>query len=154
MKLLKATTTYACLLYSAAMILDEDPAILMTEIGHEGKFQAWPELRVPFCYATFHIQEIIDCALRRGRALVPIQARPRSSPDTTQNLKPHEPYPILIAHTRYINYLSNHTAILIGVSKRGNPHAVAWDGHYIHDPYDGLQKSLDDFDHQEAWILI
>ena len=60
MRLLKQPND-SCLLYAAAMVLDEPPEILIREIGHDGQQVWWPELSKSFQKRSFNIQEIIDC---------------------------------------------------------------------------------------------
>ncbi len=71
MRLLKQTKPQ-CLLYSAAMLLDETPECLVQEIGHDGLALTNPELPEPLCYRGVMIQEIQLCCFRRRKCLAPI----------------------------------------------------------------------------------
>jgi len=75
MRLLKMSGPQ-CLVYAAAMALDANVNDLIEEIGHNGLAVVWPDLPAPLCYRSHHIQEIIDCGLARGFALVPIEHNP------------------------------------------------------------------------------
>lgn len=149
MKLLKQVSN-DCLLYAAAMLLDEEPIRLAAEIGHDGKEKLWPELAVPRCYRGYHIEEIIDCFIRRGKTLTPIHPELISSPyddgkKAASILKYEE------AQARFNTYMGNFDAILIVQTNFG--HAVAWNHAegLVYDP-NGFYKSIEDYIVSEAWI--
>ncbi len=145
MKLLKMRGN-DCLLYSAAMILDEDPRTLEKEIGHDGSAIWWPQVKLPYSHRGYHIQEIIDCCIKRGFGLVPIEAHPCSAsylaPTDIKILSPPDQ-----AMERFQRLIANRRGILLG--KR---HACAWDGSQVYDP-NGRIIDLNQFEVRECWIL-
>lgn len=142
MKLLKMTG-HQCLIFSAAMVLGEDPQDLCTEIGHDGLERVW-DLPPPRCYIGHHIQEIQDLFLARGRGLVEIELYPMSG----QRGQPvHKTYSDSDAEARFIRLITNRMGILIGPG-----HAVAWDGKIIFDP-NGRNYPLEEFRIITAFIL-
>ena len=134
-----------CLLYSAAMVLDVEPEILIEEIGHDGMRVVWGDLPQPRCYRSHHIQEIQDCAIRRGKFFAPVEANPLIGHPNTQ---PISIYPPGKCEERMLTILHNRRAILIAPG-----HAAAWDGESVYDP-NGYKRDLESFPLLEAWILI
>ena len=122
-----------CLLYSAAMLLDTHPDVLRGEIGYSGQEKWWPEAEKPLHrIRSFHIQEIVDCCLRRGFALTPIDYMPRMAPQG------HEDQWLLMnteekLEKRFQEHIHGHLGLFIGQKPNG-PHAVAWNGHLVFDP--------------------
>jgi len=146
-----------CLLYSAAMVLNTPVEVLRKEIGYTGNEIWWPNAKKPVHrLRTFHMQEIIDCALRRNIALTPIEVLPRMSPEGMEDnwkLMADE----IRLRSRIQEYLKNRIGILIGTKPSG-PHAVAWAENHIYDPspiqggiYE-LGKSMIEFRICEFWI--
>jgi len=149
MKLLKQNGDH-CLVYSLAMVLDEEPEVLMGEIGHDGQEIWWPDNKNP--KRGVHIQECIDCCLRRGYGLVPIELFPCSAPvDAPQDYR--YIYDTIEATSRFMNNIADERGIIIGINNQGNGHAVAWDGEMIHDPI-GKIYPLEDFNIRECWMVI
>lgn len=144
MKLLKMAG-HDCLLYSAAMVLDESPAILEKEIGHDGSEVWWPEKPQPFCRRGIHIQEILDCFIRRGKGLIPVDLMPASAP---VGGKPKAIWDVEKAIIRFKTYISGREAILITAS-----HAIAWDGSKVFDP-NGRVTVIEDYSIKQAWLKI
>lgn len=140
-----------CLIYSAAMILDIEAERLMSEIGHDGLDIWWSRFDDNRKYRGHHIQEIIDCFLRRRKALVPIDIIPASAPDGHPDLVCTEIY--RHPDARFWEYILNRKAILIGRNMAGNGHAVAWDGSKIFDPI-GTIYAIKDFEISEAWVVF
>ena len=151
MDMKKQGSNNQCDLYSLAMILDEEPATLVAEIGHDGTANQWPEMPHPRNLRGFHIQELQDCCLNRGLCLYPVESLPVSAPSHTEGTLCH-PYTCNKAATRFMLAIENRRAILIGRPPSGPGHAVAWDGHMIYDP-NGMIYNLSAFQVQEAWIL-
>lgn len=142
MKLLKMSG-HDCLLYSAAMVLDESPDILEREIGHDGSEVWWPDKPQPFCRRGLHIQEIQDCFFRRGKVLYPIDLMPASAP---RGGEPRAIWNLQTCVTRFNAYLDGRLAILITAT-----HAVAWNGKKVYDP-NGRISSIDDYGIKQAWF--
>lgn len=152
MKLLKQPND-SCLLYSAAMVLDELPKRLIREIGHDGQTVWWPKLSKSFQIRSFNIQEIIDCFIRRGLGLMPIYLYPCNVPPVGMA----QPKMVWDAHecdARFMNRIENVEAIITGQRITSQvPHAVAWDGKKIYDPM-GKIYGIEDFVIKEAWIKV
>jgi len=138
--------SHQCLLYSAAMVLGEDPAVLLREIGHDGLDIWWSELYQPYCHRGHHIQEIIDCFVRRGFGLMPIQVYPTSKPRVA-DVEIKQIYQEDVAVGRFLAHIGNRPAILIGAS-----HSYAWDGEKVFDP-NGVTREIADVNIMEAWIM-
>jgi hypothetical protein len=143
MKLLKMNGPN-CLIYSAAMVLDADVESLYKEIGHNGMAKVW-DLPTPLCYRNFHIQEIIDCFIRRGYGLMPIEVDPISI--SSLEVKPVHAYED--GWARFMGLIRDHRAILIAK----NRHAIAWDGHMCYDP-NGRTAKITDYRIEEAWVVV
>lgn len=140
-----------CLLYSAAMILEETPSTLKNEIGHSGLKIWWKFERGNMRYRGHHIQEIINCCIKRNRGLMPIDYLPNMSPRPGIKGRLIEDSNYLLR--RFKNITKNKRGILIGKSKSGINHACAWDGKKVYDP-NGQIYDIDDFNIKECWILL
>ena len=136
------------MLYSAAMLLDTHPDVLVAEIGHDGTAIEFPSLSPPECYRGIHIQEVIDCCLRRGWGLTPIEPLPRSSPQGSLAwaLVYKNPEP------RFSEAVRGREGIILGKAENGGNHAFAWDGYMVYDP-NGAKKRLQDIFVREVWLL-
>lgn len=152
MKLLKQPND-SCLLYSAAMLLNENPDFLIHEIGHDGQ-EIWFNKEIgSMRKRSFHIQEIIDCCWRRGHALCPIELYPNSMPESGLS-SPRFLYDPSDADIRFLKRVMGRKGILIGRRKTMNlGHAVAWTGDEVYDPAGGVAYAIEDFIIKEAWIL-
>jgi len=140
-----------CLVYAAAMILDENPDTLIEEIGHDGQEIWWPERTGVTRKRGIHIQEIIDCVHARGKALMPIDLFPCCAPDI--DAEPKEIWDRGHCMSRFKNMIAFRRGILIGLSESGAGHACAWDGQTVFDPR-GFTCKLEDFTIRECWILL
>jgi len=138
---------HQCLVYSLAMLLDEDVDVLIQELGHDGMVKDWPEHPIPHCYNGHHIQEIIDLVLARGYSLTPIESYPRYA----SAMDPSNWKPVYSNGARFLRQISGRRGILIG-QYRGRGHAVAWDGDIIWDP-NGKTYGIGDFAPSECWLL-
>lgn len=140
---------HQCLVYSLAMLLDEDISVLIQELGHDGMDRVF-DGPIPHCYNGHHIQEIVDVCITRGLSLTPVDYYPRyASALAPQDWRPL--YSESLAAERFERLLTGRQGILIG-QYQGQGHAVAWDGNIIWDP-NGLAYKLNDFRPQQAWIL-
>ncbi len=145
-----------CLITALAMVLDEDVNILKAEIPYDPIIDWWTPEQVPNTLLRrrgYHIQEIIDCCLKRGYALCPIEIHPRMAPlgyDDLWKLMDKDRDKL---NRRFLSIILNKKGIINGESKSGYPHTVAWDGENIHDPLDGVIKPLDSFRMRDCWIL-
>lgn len=134
-----------CLLYAAAMVLGVKPAILLDEIGHDGLEVWWPTHTGNSQYRGHHIQEIIDCFLRRGFSLTCIEPEPVCAPD--HFVDPRNCFLKSEAIGRVYRYLEQYSGILIS-----GTHAVAWDTKQVYDP-NGSIYSIDKFKPiREIWF--
>jgi hypothetical protein len=140
---------HQCLVFSLAMLLDEDVDVLIQELGHDGMQKVFKG-PVPHCYNGHHMQEIIDVCIGRGHSLTPVEYFSRFAsaidPEDWRALYPSED-----AALRFSRLIANRRGILIGCY-RGHGHAVAWDGDIIWDP-NGIQYPLSDFKPLECWLL-
>lgn len=127
------------------MVLDETPEQLIKEIGHDGLEVWWPDVGGSLQYQGFHIQEIIDRFLFRGKGLVPIEINPRSAPEGYGEKWKLVPG---MDEKRFWKRIKKKTGILIGIN-----HAVAWDGELIYDP-NGLIYPIVRFQMRECWRVI
>lgn len=135
--------THQCLVYSLAMLLEEDVNVLLQELGHSGMDKVW-DAPIPYCYSGHHMQEIIDLCWQRGISLTPIEAKPKNG----CAIFPGEWKPVFNEPLKRIySYLEGERAILLS-----NIHAVAWDGNIVWDP-NGCNYPLSKFSLREAWIL-
>lgn len=139
-----------CLLYSAAMLLSEDPKVLINEIGETGLKLWWIFEHGNMRYRGHHIQEIIDCCIRRNRSLMPIDYLPNMSP--RPGIKPKLIGDYEKLKNRFYTIIKGRPGILIGKSKANINHACGWDGEKVYDP-NGEIYSINDFNIMECWIL-
>lgn len=151
-----------CLLYSFAMILETEPEVLIKELGHDGMKKKWPELPEPYCYQSFHIQEMIDLCLRRGLSCTEIHALALSLPPSqaymhmkAHNVGHHFVYSVTKVKERFKDHLEDKKAVLYGQTSGGVTHAWAWDGTYAHDPRSGFGvEPLSNLKIQQAWLIL
>lgn len=136
-----------CLITCAAMILEAKVDTLKAEIGHDGSAKVFNKSRIK--NRGYHIQEIIDCALRRNIALQIIEPYPvgENSGEEFIIFQEHE------ARDRFIRHIKNSTGILCGY-RLGSPHAVVWHQGLILDPDGGRIKCIDDLNIKEYWMKI
>ena len=152
MKLLKQNG-HKCVLYSAAMVLEENPITLQNEIGHDGQEVIYPDLSEPACLKGFHIQEILHCFLNRGKGLMLVELMPRSGPQGRSDLW-HTIFDEDKAIDRFYKLIDGKKAILIGKNpETGGNHAYAWDGEKVFDPL-GRMLNLEQTPVREAWVVL
>lgn len=72
---------WSCSVQAAAKVMCLTTQQLIDEIGHDGGAIVFPELPEPMCRAGFHIQEIQDAAVRRGYAIMTVEAHPVATPN-------------------------------------------------------------------------
>ena len=144
-----------CIITALAMVLDEDVSTLKKEMPFDSLLEWWTEEEVPNTLLRrrgYHIQEIVDCCLRRGYALCPIEINPRMAPQGYDHLWKFMDERDLLAK-RFINIILHHKGIMNGETKSKLPHTVAWNGTMIHDPADGKVKDISEFRLRDCWIL-
>lgn len=76
MLLQKKPSRWSCLPVSFAMALNIPVQDIFDELGHDGGEILWLNLPEPTCRRSFHIQEMIEIALRRGFAVTPFELVP------------------------------------------------------------------------------
>lgn len=113
-------------MYSMAMLLNMEVKELESRLGNKGNEKVWPELPEPYCYRSYHIQEIIDLAYELGYAMIWFHIK--------IYLSPTPPYtgakiPINITYKDMEYLLTDNYALLITCK-----HAMAWDGKHVLDP--------------------
>lgn len=138
-----------CLLYSAAMLLNTEPSILIQELGHDGMKVWWPQYDDHRKYRGHSMQEMIDIFLKRNKTLTPIQTFPMQAPDG-QCIEAKPTFEEYAA--RFYAHISGKPAILIGKTNRGNGHAWAWSGFKVYDPR-GQMYNINDLAIREAWLM-
>lgn len=138
---------WTCLPTSFAMVLCRTLDEILAGVGHDGSEILWPDLPEPRCRRGFHIQEMISYAWSQGFTVTPFQAVPRLAPDDLETPVSIRP----LVDLRQI--LDGRIAVLTGLSGRGSPHAVAWDGKLIRDP-NGETYGLDKFALEAAWLTV
>ncbi len=135
--MIKQPNDWSCLLASAAMALDTDCDTLIAMIGHDGSEIVLPALSEPARRRSFHMQEIIDCAIKLGFSVTPIEVLPYSTPDGKLEFQVN-----LRNEMRFHSHVYGSEGILTGRAKKLY-HAVYWDGEIIHDP-NGIVYRLND----------
>lgn len=146
MKLLRmASGVHQCLVYSLAMLLDEEVDVLIQELGHNGMQRVFPG-EPPHCYNGHHMQEIIDVAISRGYSLTLIEFFPRyaSSLDPTDWKALYDDKQ---AEERFRQRITGRRCLLLS-----NSHACAWDGDIVWDP-NGRKYFFPSMTFVEAWIM-
>lgn len=129
-KLITNPNFWSCLLVSAAMALDTSIDVLIKMIGHDGSPIIFPKLPEPARRRGHHYQEIVDCAIKLGYAVTPIEAMPYATPDGKHDF----PVDFKISHERRLrNHLEGTRGILTGLAVTWR-HAVYWNGDLVYDP--------------------
>lgn len=117
--------------------MDVSPKLLIEIIGHDGKEVINADLEEPNCYKGFHLQEVIDAALKCGSlgkrvtGVTEIEFRPVMINGDQEIEVFTEDYAI----QRAMHYLNDNDCIILGMGKT-SPHAVAYDrlSDMIYDP--------------------
>lgn len=125
MKLLKMNN-HQCVLYSAAMLLDESPEVLVSEIGHDGLQIVHKDAPPPYNIKGITIQEILDCCVRRGLGLITYQAQPNT-------ICQWGSVPVYTNRQTKIKRLVEAMDCHPGLIQNHN-HTMAWDGERVYDP--------------------
>lgn len=119
-----------CLAVSFAMALDIAVEDIFKELGHDGSLIWWPELPEPLCRRSFHIQELIEVALRRGYAVTPFELAPVLACYEKR-------YYFDERWTAFADVIANSIGVLTGMGVRTH-HAVAYYYGQIFDPDSGV----------------
>jgi hypothetical protein len=142
------------MIYSAAMLLNCDPAEIVEFIKHDGTEITFEGQQGQKQMKGVHIQEIVDFAWTKGYALMQIELFPTIAPD-------RETQPILIwtkptCSRRFMAYLRFHDALIWCKAGSSSPeHMVAWDAaeQKVYDSH-GFIKPLKDYVIAAAWLAI
>ena len=130
MKLITNPNFWSCILASASMALDTAMRDLVKMIGHDGSSVIFSELPEPGGRRGFHYQEIVDCAIKLGYLVTPIEALPYSTPDGKLDF----PVDFKISNEQRLrDHMRETKGIVTGLSGKWR-HAVYWDGEKIYDP--------------------
>lgn len=136
-------TKWSCLPTSFAMVLGVTPKDIIDWCGHDGSEIIWPELEDPMKRRAFCLQEMVDFSVLQMRYPVIVQVDASYGPQASDTLfNPfHEGW-----HERVSRYLET-DAVLLGLTKSGKHHAVAWDASQgvVLDPSKG-QAQLDEYE--------
>jgi len=133
---------WSCLPTSFAMVTNTPLEEIIKELGHDGSEILWPNLEEPFCYRSFHIQELISILFYSGILVVEFQVWPVSAPqfpNITNNII-HFPE----GNEQRIYDIMHQGKGVVKGEFRNKPHAAAWDGNQIFDP-GGFTYNLDQF---------
>jgi len=127
MKLIKQSKPQ-CLLYAFAMVLDEDPEALISEIGRDGLEVCW-DVVGNRKYRGHHPQELIDCCVARDFMVMKIEAVPCFVAPDSSEIRPL--WSSDYCSSRFMAHLKECNGVLTNTT-----HAVAWccEEHKIYDP--------------------
>lgn len=116
------TNAYSCVLDAFAEVSGVPAATLISEIGHSG-------LELDGAPRGFHTQELVECMLRRGMSVTPIELYPAASNELTGTIR-EVFFPATRADNcrRFARHLSGNRGVVLGRNAKGTPHAVAWLG--------------------------
>ena len=130
MQLQRKPNRWTCLPVSFAMVLDIPVQDIFNELGHNGSRILWPDLPEPMCRRGFHIQELIEIALRHGFAVTPFELSPVLQCEDKE-------YCFDERWTAFATVVANSTGVLTGSGVRTH-HAVAYALGQIFDPDNGV----------------
>lgn len=133
--------THLCLLYSVAMLLEEDASILLRELGVDHTQKLWPHLPEPECYRGVAMPEIQDLLLMRKLYLSHVDAMPAIV--SRVGCEPYNLYSLAIAGDRLYHYIRDQDSIIMCRTGKGVLHAVACNGTMCFDPI-GREYQLSD----------
>lgn len=145
MQLQKQPNNWSCLATAFAMAFEMSLEELLIIIGHDGSEEIHPSLSEPYNRRSFHIQEMVDVAIKFDLGIVQIDLEPiHIIHDLTWSMG--------IDCERMRKYLEKFTGVLVGIGTTGRPHAVAWDGVDILDP-NGQVYNIKHFDIESFFII-
>ncbi len=149
MRLQIQPNNWSCLPTALAIILDEPLSSVIRAIGHDGSEIVWPNLSEPDNRRGFHVQEIIDITIQRDRSVALIEVMPlvinnpylhlldlEAALDQYDLPKARVAFEMLKGrlHPCYKNtsrrleeYMTKYDGIVMGTTRTGSYHAVAWD---------------------------
>jgi len=130
MLLQRKPSRWTCLPVSFAMALNIAVEDIFAELGHDGSTIFWPDLPEPMCRRGFHIQELIEVALRRGFTVTPFELSPVLESGGKQYIFDER-------WTKFATVIANSVGVLEGNGIRTR-HAVAYEFGQIFDPDSGV----------------
>ncbi len=153
MKMILQSNRWDCLPTAFAMCLDVLPIQIYEFVGHDGSEILWPHLEEPYCRRSFHIDEMIDCCMSMTYMPVCIERDPEYAPVGVEGL--FKPFTGTAASQRWLRYLKYHDAVLLGHTKNGKPHAVAWSHreYKVFDP-EGFKYPEHEFESNSAILIL
>jgi len=155
MKLITQPNSWSCTVAAAAMVFDCAIKEIIGVIGHDGSEVISPHLKVPGCYAGFHIQEIVDVAFYFGCSMTKIEAAPVGTVDGKNEHEITEWGLFSNGKVRFDFYMKQGNGLLVGKA-REYWHALAWDHEtwQLYDPR-GRVYNLDDckIDVSAFWLI-
>lgn len=124
-----------CAATSFAMALDMSVDDLLAWIGHDGSEIIFPDLPPPLCRRGHHIQELIEAALVRGKAVTPVELFPviGSFPDAKRTRQVLFGEGFTGNWIRFNQYLTQSRGTIEGTLSLV-PHMVAYEHGRIYDP--------------------
>lgn len=136
-----------------AMATETLPKEIYEFCGHDGSDIIWPDLGDPFRRRAFHIDEMLDFAI--SRCYYPVCLMPVPATRPFVDVVPHHLYRPELAERRIHNYLMLKDAVLMGYTKDGKRHAVAWskEEQMIFDPQ-GFKISIEEFEIEQIYLIF
>jgi len=126
---------WSCLPTAVAMALGVSVDELLEVIGHDGSEVTHPQLDAPACYRGFHPQEMIEAALRRGRATTMIEKVPCALPKDDKNVNAYTHQDLKMFHPcgeaapeRFDRHLFVSNGWIDCRTRSGQGHALAYTG--------------------------
>jgi hypothetical protein len=155
MQMILQSTRWDCLPTAFAMCLDILPIDIYKIVGHDGSEILWPDLDEPYRRRSFHIDEMVDVCITMAYSPVLIEREPVYAPLGVSDERLFKPYTVSDAKSRWMKYLKYHDAVLLGHTKNGKPHAVAWchSDRMIYDP-EGFKYPESGFDAHSAILIL
>jgi hypothetical protein len=149
MKIQIQPNRWSCILTAFAIILDIDQKDLIKEIGHDGSEEWWPTAKYPYNKRGFHIQELIDCCLRRSYAVTQIEPQPCVFSPEENKIRE-----IDLGEKRFQDILSNNIGVILGKTKTGSRHALSWFKDFAINPANGLKTDINGFNIQYFFLVF
>lgn len=153
----KQPNAWSCLPTAMSYLLNISFVDVINLFGHDGSQIIDDTLPEPSCRRGFHMQEMIDIAMRRGYAVIAIDRIPQIVTDAKRYLQGFPGFQIYGAsreEDRWNWHLGEASGILIGEGIK-TQHAIAWDHdtQEIFDPQSGLigKLPLEHFTPESFW---
>jgi hypothetical protein len=151
-KIQKAPNWWSCLPTAFAIALELPVRELIAEIGHDGSELIFPNQPEPYSRRAYHIQELIYPCLKRGYALMIVEAVPILTTEREPDY-----HPIMFSegnNHRLMNIMAQFIGVVAGENQDGKSHAAAWDCNLCYDPNMDVPMSEMDFNIREFFALV